>query len=166
MTTANEVRYLSATETAKVLRKALKVLFPATKFSVRTDQYAGGASIDIRWIDGPTEKQVEAFSKNFEGATFDGMIDLKSSRYTEFEGQQTRFGSDYIFTRRDYTPDTFKAAVDVVASRYGVDAPDLLTYPKSGEPYCDPKHPTTHLRLSGHYGFYELVYQQLRVMAF
>lgn len=73
--------YLSCAETAKLVRSALKREFPGVKFSVRSDTYAGGASIDVRWTDGPTADQVGAITDQFRGADFDGMIDLKS--YTE-----------------------------------------------------------------------------------
>lgn len=80
MTTTRETEYLSCAETAKLVRAALKRAFPTTKFSVRSDVYSGGASIDIGWTDGPRRERVEEIAKRFEGADFDGMIDLKTSR--------------------------------------------------------------------------------------
>lgn len=77
MTTAT-TRYLSAAETAKLVRQALKREFPGVKFSVRSDTYSGGASIDVRWTDGPRTKRVEAVAKQYSGANFDGMIDMKN----------------------------------------------------------------------------------------
>ena len=47
--------YLRCAETAKLLlRAALKEAFPEVAFSVRSRTYAGGASIDVTWRDGPT----------------------------------------------------------------------------------------------------------------
>lgn len=74
-------RYLTAVETAKLLRAELKREFPGVKFSVRTDTYSGGASIDVHWLDGPTEQQVSAVANRFTGSDFDGTIDMASSRY-------------------------------------------------------------------------------------
>jgi Large polyvalent protein associated domain 29 len=71
------VVYLTCAETAKLVRKALKDAFPGDKFSVRSDTYAGGASIRVGWTDGPTEKAVNEVVGVFAGADFDGMIDLK-----------------------------------------------------------------------------------------
>jgi hypothetical protein len=157
-----QVRYVSVVETAKILRTALKAVFgKGTKFSVKSDQYSGGASIDVRWTDGPSEPQVQAITSRFEGATFDGMIDLKSSHYTEWQGETVKFGADYIFTRRDYTPVVYQRGVDRLAAYWGIEAPNVLIYP-SGEAYCDPKHPTTRTRLYGRYDFSELVYQELQ----
>lgn len=77
MTTTTRPRYLSCADTAKLVRKALKAAFPGQRFSVRSDTYSGGASIRVKWIDGPTEKAVKAVTDPFESAGFDGMIDLK-----------------------------------------------------------------------------------------
>ena len=69
--------YLSVVDTAKLIRVQLKKHFPTVKFSVRSDSYSMGASIDIHWTDGPTEKDVQKIVGPFAGSGFDGMIDLK-----------------------------------------------------------------------------------------
>lgn len=68
--------YLSCAETAKLVRAALKKAFPGVKFSVRSDTYAGGASIRVGWTDGPSSKAVEAVTNAYAGGGFDGMIDM------------------------------------------------------------------------------------------
>ena len=70
-------RHLDVTETAKLIQKRLKHEFPGTPFSVRSDRYADGASIRVRWTDGPLISEVKAITDGFEGAGFDGMIDLQ-----------------------------------------------------------------------------------------
>lgn len=129
----NQVEYLSVTDTAKLVRKALKAAFPAVKFSVRSSSYAGGASIDVRWDNGPTCKAVDEIVKVYEGKGFDGMIDMAYSKYSFIaadgsvgfastkgtEGSMgvvsakanelpqgakvVRFGSDYVCTSRTVT---------------------------------------------------------------
>ena len=54
-----EKKYLSCAETAKYVRIALKNYFPGVKFSVRSNIYSGGASIDVSWVFGPTTKEVD-----------------------------------------------------------------------------------------------------------
>ena len=78
MTTTTR-RSIGAVETAKLVRRALKDAFPGQKFSVRTDQYAGGASVRVRYTDGPAERRVKAVAGQFAGGGFDGMIDLAYS---------------------------------------------------------------------------------------
>jgi hypothetical protein len=70
--------HLTAAETAKLIRPVLAKQFPGVKFSIRSRTYAGGASIDINWTDGPRAKMVDRIVKGFEGASFDSMNDLKS----------------------------------------------------------------------------------------
>lgn len=80
--------YLTAAQTAKLVRVALGAAFPGEMFSVRSKTYSGGASIDVRWTDGSQTKDVERVAKQYEGADFDGMIDLKTytSHYLRPDG--------------------------------------------------------------------------------
>ncbi|HZA71487.1 MAG TPA: LPD29 domain-containing protein [Propionibacteriaceae bacterium] len=77
--TTAKARYIDTAEVAKMMRPQLRRTFPGVKFSVRISRYSGGSSIDIRWTDGPTVKQVEAVTHAFQSARFDGMIDLQYS---------------------------------------------------------------------------------------
>ena len=70
-------KYLGATETAKVVRKMLKKHFSDTKFSVRSESYSMGSAVNVKWIDGPTESEVNSVVGVLAGSGFDGMIDLK-----------------------------------------------------------------------------------------
>lgn len=130
----SDVRYLGVAETARLIRPFLKAAWPGVKFSVRSDSYSGGASIRVRWTDGPTTKQVDAVVKPFEGARFDGMIDLKSGVSTWFcpehgarpaetyghsyasengpvlsrccaQSELVHMGADYVFTERKLSPE-------------------------------------------------------------
>ena len=76
----SDARWLSAADTAKIIRKVLKREFADTKFSVTSETYAGGASVSIHWVDGPTVGQVDSHVSAFNGKGFDGMIDLAYSK--------------------------------------------------------------------------------------
>ena len=71
-----QTHYIAVAETAKLIRNALKRAFPGVTFSVKSKNYAGGCSVDVRWTDGPTTAEVEAVAQMFQGRRFDGMIDL------------------------------------------------------------------------------------------
>jgi hypothetical protein len=103
-------RYIPVAETAKMVRAALKEAFPGRRFSVRSSSYSGGASIRVTWVDGPSQKAVEAVAKRFEGSTFDPMIDLKSNRYADLNGEEVSFGSDYVFCDREASEEAMAAA--------------------------------------------------------
>jgi hypothetical protein len=108
-------RYMSCADTAKEVRKALKAEFPGVRFSVRSHTYSGGASIDVSWRDGPTYGSVNAVCQRFAGASFDGMIDLKTTHTTlvmnpDGTPEEVRYASDYVFAHRYITPE-FRAQV-------------------------------------------------------
>jgi len=95
--------YVSATDTAKLLRAALKENFPSTKFSVRTTKYAGGASLDVNWSDGPTTPKVDAVVKDFEGTEPDASGDFCDPIVQEKDGQRIQYGARHILTMRMIT---------------------------------------------------------------
>lgn len=105
---SNGVLHLSCAETAKAVRAALKRAFPTTKFSVRSSHYSMGASIDVTWTDGPTSKQVDAVVKVYEGAGFDGMIDMKyhKEHWMEPDGTVHLAQCDGTEGSRGYVPET------------------------------------------------------------
>lgn len=98
-------RYIDVVETAKMLRAALKAEFPGTKFSVRSERFAGGTAININWTDGPTSDAVDAVGKRYQGATFNGMDD--STTYhshlitTDDGAEEVRFGARFVQTQRE-----------------------------------------------------------------
>lgn len=103
-------RYLSATETAVLVRQQLKACFPTTRFSVRTSKYSGGASIELRWTDGPTEAAVRNATARYRRSWFDGMDD--STHYhpatliswPDARIEAVGFGVDFIDGERDFSP--------------------------------------------------------------
>lgn len=132
-THTTQKRYLTCAETAQLVRKALRTEFPGVKFSVRSDTYAGGASIRVRWTDGPTSSDVDRIAGAFAGADFDGMVDLKvyaehwlhpdgsvsiahrpgtTGSFMEIIGdpigptaELVDFGADYVFCNREISPE-------------------------------------------------------------
>lgn len=117
MSTITETtRSYSVNEVSAMAKAILKKAFPKTKFSVRGKKYSGGSSITAYWTDGPTSKQVEALIGHLEGASFDGMQDLKTYNDpdTVIQNDGTvvhiTYGNDYMFTGRTISQhDTLKA---------------------------------------------------------
>jgi hypothetical protein len=96
---------ISATDTAKMVRKAIKIAYPTAKISVVTDKYSMGAAINVTILTEMTNKQVADvtnIARQFEGATFDGTIDLKEYKVSVLDGQDVRFGADFIFTHKGF----------------------------------------------------------------
>lgn len=124
--------YISATDTAKLVRKALKENFPSTKFSVRTTQYAGGASLDVNWTGGPTTPKVDAVVKNFEGSEPDASGDFCDPVIHEKDGQRIHYGARHILTMRMITQatyDTIQTEVLASMSMTPAEAQNWNSYP-------------------------------------
>ena len=87
--TGRQTEYLSATETAKLVRKALKSQFPGVRFSVRSKSHTGGASINVSWTDGPREATVRPVVQQYEAGGFDPSIDMAYDRthYLRADGE-------------------------------------------------------------------------------
>jgi len=62
--------YVSVTDTAKLVRQALKEAFPGAKFSVRSHTYSGGSSVSVHWTDGPQRAEVDNVAKPLGGDRF------------------------------------------------------------------------------------------------
>ncbi len=113
--------YMDATEVAKVARRELKKAFRGTKFYVRTSKYAGGSSIRVRWVDGPTDDEVREIVGFMHGGDFDGMTDSMSYHDSVLFGEKVHFGNSFIFTNREVSVDLFRFAVASVAADWGPD---------------------------------------------
>lgn len=112
-------KILTCAETAKLIRQVLKESFQGVKFSVKSSTYSGGASVSIRWTDGPNDAQVRAAVGGFKGAYFDGSIDYQGSVYHMMDGQPVQFGADYINTTREHSDAAIEAAIGALCRRYG-----------------------------------------------
>lgn len=81
---------------AKMIRAELKKAFPAVKFSVTSDSFAGGDSVRIYWTDGVTDAKVDAIVKKYQYGHFDGQTDMY-----EYSNNRTDIPqSKYVMTTR------------------------------------------------------------------
>ena len=141
--------YLTCAETAKLVRAALKREFPGVKFSVRSDTYSMGASIRVRWTNGPTQSNVQAVTNQYAGGRFDSMIDLAygaehwltpdgrailhrtyghsyASENVTLEhrtapkgSRLVHFGANYVFADRDLSPEFTAELWAEIAVKFG-----------------------------------------------
>jgi len=105
--------HMRTTEAAKAIRKELKAAFPGIKFRVRSHTYSGGSSIDVNWINGPTEKQVAGYTAKYTNGHFDGMTDCY-----EYANDGRPGGAGYVFTKREYSDSVRKGSRAYLASYY------------------------------------------------
>jgi len=93
---ANPIKSCSA-NCATAIREELKKEFPAVKFSVKSSNFAGGDSVHISWIEGPTSREVDAFTNKYQYGSFDGMTDMYNYSNTREDLPQSK----YVSTRRE-----------------------------------------------------------------
>ena len=106
-----------ATHAAKNIRAHLKKLYPGGKFSVKTDHFANGNSVSVRWTDGPVQKAVDEALSGFVAGRFDGMQDIYDYKESAF-GRE--FGTcKYLHTRRNCSDALVQKAIDAAVEKYG-----------------------------------------------
>ena|ERR1041385_7359311 len=115
---------LSAVDSAKLLRQALKTHFPATKFSVTLDRGTAYGCASVRWTDGPTVRLVDTIVDPFSGEGFDGSIDCAYHIDTNIANGQ-RSGLRLISTSREISYCLAVKAAAKVADYFGVPTPTI-----------------------------------------
>lgn len=105
--------FFTCTETAKLVRKALKEAFPGVRFPVRSTVRANSASISVTYIAGPSREEVENVTKLYEGAICDADLN-KSWKYAIFNGQRVHFGADLVAVNREDTVDAAQQHVPLL----------------------------------------------------
>ncbi len=87
------------------IRKELKLKFPKIKFSVTSDSYSGGCSIDISWDDAVLTEEIEKIVNKYEQGSFDGMTDCYNYRNSQFI--DLFGGAKYVMTNRHISHESF-----------------------------------------------------------
>ena len=105
----------SQAKAAAMIRKHLRQQYPHTKFSVRSNSFAGGDSVDIAWTDGPTTDEVEQFTNQFQYGSFDGMRDIYELTNTREDIPQSK----YVHCQRSQSRDAYRATVAMLNARRG-----------------------------------------------
>lgn len=97
-----------AAQVAALIKAELKAKFPTVVFSVKSQSYSGGDSVDVRYTatkTTPKLKTIEAICSKFKAGHFNGMEDIY-----EYTNKGTGPSAKYIFV----TPDTASLRVEVL----------------------------------------------------
>lgn len=113
--------YISTKDTAKMIREALKVTFPGTKFSVKMNRGTGASWLSVSWTDGPTADMVDAVTINYQGSYYTGDDSVYESLPTKLisfnDGEmpvEVQFGCVGVNTHRDMGDEGKAAAIQVL----------------------------------------------------
>lgn len=93
----NDGKMSTHARASKNLKIELTRTFPGIDFSVRSDSFSMGNSIDVSWLNGPTDKEVSEVTSKYVSGHFDGMEDYYKDDYSP-EGQ----ACDEVFGRAKY----------------------------------------------------------------
>lgn len=105
---------------AKAIRKELKAAFPGVKFSVRSESFAGGNSVDIFYEDGPVIGDVEAVVGKYQYGSFNGMEDLYEYDNCSDDLPQAK----YVQVSRHITDEKRQMVKEEVAAEFGIENPE------------------------------------------
>ncbi len=87
----------SAANCAAAIRSELKEKYPHIKFSVKSDNFSMGNSVDIRWTDGATVDEIEEITGKYQYGHFNGIEDIY-----EYSNDRTDIPqAKYVHTHRD-----------------------------------------------------------------
>ena len=98
---------------AQAVKKELTKAFPNVKFSCTYQTYSMWSSVDIWWVDWPTEKEVNIIAKKYQYGSFDWMTDMYEYTNSRDDIPQAK----YVFCRRemsDTTRENIKKWVDAL----------------------------------------------------
>jgi len=124
--------WLTAVETAKWLRKALRKAFPGVKFRVNGSRGTGYGYYDVRWTGGPSYDEVKEITRGFEGTHFGtdehGNQDIEFSVPTFLgvaeDGRPVRSGMRGIALQRDVPEEEIEANVAILRAEWGFTGPE------------------------------------------
>lgn len=81
-----------AAQAAKAIRKELKAAFPGVKFSVRSENFAGGNAVNVTWSDpAADQKAVNELVKKYQYGHFNGMDDIYEYSNTNSDLPQAKY---------------------------------------------------------------------------
>lgn len=105
---------------SKKIKQDLKNAFPNVKFSVKSDNFSGGNSVDITWIDGVTYDMVEKVVKKYQYGNFDGMTDSYNVNNQDTSIPQVMF----VQCQRSYSNEIIEKTRKALSEKYGVEIQD------------------------------------------
>jgi hypothetical protein len=85
--------YISAADTARIIRRALKREFPGKKFTVRSSTYSMGSEVSVGVPEGVSTEDVRNVVGGYATGGFDGMIDLAYSITLALDSEDRVIGS-------------------------------------------------------------------------
>ena len=114
------------------IRRELSAKFPGVRFRVTSESYAGGSSVSVHWVDGPTRAEVQSVVEKYQYGSFDPMRDLYEYR----SDHDARYGSvKYVAASRRYSAEAIAKTAESLSIPYTVEGegPSRRVVPENWE---------------------------------
>lgn len=120
------------------IREELHRAYPGIKFSVKSQSYSGGDSVNVYWVMGPTEKEVDAIISKYKDGYFDGMQDMHiHDNSVEHAAVDAVLGSvKHVFGHREYTFDAESTVAAYICDQRGITCPEKNKWWETTMPGC------------------------------
>lgn len=105
-----------AAQVASLIRQELKEKFPQIKFSVKSENYAGGNSVGVRYENGVPASEIEKIVSKHKDGSFDGMTDC----YNYDSNPKNLPRAKYIFVYREISQNIKVMTRLRIAKEYGL----------------------------------------------
>jgi hypothetical protein len=122
---------------AKQIRAILASTYPTVAFRVTSKGYSGGNNVVIHWTDGPTRREVEEITKQYQYGSFDGMQDLYEYTNSRDDIPQVR----WVQHDRSTSDEAKMAMVNWLNTRFGWEL-RLIERTSMGQTWLDVDHET------------------------
>jgi hypothetical protein len=94
------------------LKRELARMFPGVKFSIRSESYSMGCSVNVDWTDGPLTEKVQAVCNKYRDHDFDGMTD--STSYEPTNWTETFGNANHVMANRHESAALLQEASDAL----------------------------------------------------
>lgn len=160
---------LIGAEVSKTIKDMLKAKFPKTKFSVRYDSFAGGDSVNVTYIYGPSYDQVNELVKPYQQGTFNSMTDSYENhgkRIVETkEGEaELKGGAKYISVTKDLPfekyedfSNQFKSLFEFITDKEDIRKTIRATYMRTDFGSSNPENVRITKKLTDQSGWENLI---------
>ena len=122
-------------QAAKLIKQELKEKFPAIKFSVTSERFAGGDAVNVSYRNGVPLKEVDDVIGKYQYGHFDGMTDM----YEYSNNNDSIPQAKYVHASRNIDPEITEKTKIKIAKDYGFDPTDEQEWMRVFNMWSDQK---------------------------
>jgi len=117
-------RLSEAAQTAKNIKNILIKKYPEIKFSVTSENFSMGNSVNVSWMDGMPESDIEGFLSQFQYGHFDGMTDCY-----EYSNSRDFSQAKFVSSNRTISKEKQNIIIQQLSELMGMENSDYAVIP-------------------------------------